>query len=512
MNFVAGQPYEGCAWVRTEADAKMTAALENGDGSVLYAEQLIDVPAGEWKRVDFNLTANAADPHGRFAIKLKSPGSINVGYVFLQPGAWGRFADLPVRRDVVQGLIDQGVSIIRYGGSMVNSPNYKWKNMIGPRDHRPGYSGTWYKYSSNGWGVIDFLNLCESMKITGIPDLNANESPADLADFIEYVNGPVESEWGKRRAADGHPEPYHLTHLELGNEERVDAAFAAKFNALAEAIWAKDSQIILIAGDFGYSRKITDPDHITHADGGMTNLDGQRQILSFAKSHDREVWFDVHVWSERLQPSDNLVTLPSYIDAIDHLADGAKHRVVVFELNANSHGLTRALANAMSINTIRRDNRIPVVISANGLQPDGQNDNGWDQGLLFLNPSQVWLQSPGYVTQMQARNSEPNMIGAEVKASETAHLDVTATQSEDRKIIILQVVNLGDAESTSINLGGFDSTGATAHLTELAGPLNAANTAQKPGAIVPKELSAEITAGKLTHVFPPHSFTILRFE
>jgi hypothetical protein len=514
LNFVAGKPYEGCVWVRAEQATTLFAGLDSADGSQVYAEQSLPVAAGDWQRFDLSLTPTVDEKNGRFSLKLKQARSIGVGYVFLEPGDWGRFKGLPVRRDVAEGMINQGVSVIRYGGSMVNSPAYKWKNMIGPRDRRSSYEGTWYRYSSNGWGAIDFLNFAEAAGVFGVPDLNVNETPQDMADFIEYVNGPADSEWGQKRVADGHPAPYRLRYLELGNEEHVNAEYAGKFKAIAEAIWSKDPDIILVVGDFAYRHKITDPDHISGADGRITSLDGQRQILDFAKEHDREVWFDVHVWSESLSPSPYLVALPSYIDAIDKLANGARHKVVVFELNANSHGQNRALANALAINTIRRDNRMPIVTSANGLQPDGQNDNGWDQGLLFLNPRQVWLQPPGYVTQMQSRDIQPELVRCDVAAGKGSGLDATAGCSKDRKTLVLQVVNTGDTEGAAIELGGFTPATATAHITELASSNDTVNTADATLRICPKETdwNPALKDGKTTHVFPAHSFTIIRFQ
>ena len=512
MNVVAGKPYEGCVWVRADKATTLVATLESGDGSKDYAEQSLSVSGGDWQRINLALTPSGNDRRGRFALKLKQPGSVLLGHVFIQPGEWGRFKGLPVRRDVAEGLVNQGVTVIRYGGSMVNSPAYKWKNMIGPRDRRPPYAGTWYPYSSNGWGVIDFLNFCQASGVVGIPDLNVKESPQDLADFIEYVNGSAATEWVKRRVADGHRDPYHLRYLELGNEEHVNAAYAAKFTAIADAIWSKDPDIILVVGDFSYHHKITDPDHITGADGRINNLDGQRQILDFARLHGREVWFDVHVWSEAIDTFSDLNVLPTYIDAIDKIADGAKHRVVVFELNANSHGQNRALANAVSINTIKRDNRIPIITSANGLQPDGQNDNGWDQGLLFLNPWQVWLQPPGHVTRMQSGNELPQLLKCDV--TDGSHLDVTATGSADGKKMVLQVVNTGGDEAAAINLQGFTPGKSTAHVSELASSSDAVNTADEPLRICPKESewSHEIKNGRAIRLFPSHSFTVIRFE
>ncbi len=225
-------------------------ALESRDGALVYAEQRLEVAGNQWQRLDFFLTPSASDSSARLALKLKKPGSVVLGHAFLQPGDWGRFKGLPVRKDVVNGLMDQGVTMLRYGGSMVNHSEYRWKKMIGPRDRRPPHHGTWYEYSSNGWGIPDFLNLCDAAGFLAIPDFNINESPQDMVDFIEYANGPADSEWGRRRVADGHPQPYGLKHLELGNEEKVDDVYAGKFEALAQAIWTKDPQIILVVGDF----------------------------------------------------------------------------------------------------------------------------------------------------------------------------------------------------------------------------------------------------------------------
>src|SRR5262249_40322249 len=162
---------------------------------------------------------------------------------------------------------------------------------------RPPYTGTWYRHSTNGWGIIDFLNLCDAAGFLGIPAFNMGESPADMGDFIEYVNGPSYSYWGRRRVADG-PPPYRLRYLELGDEERIDAKYFERFKAIAEAIWAKDPGIALVVGDFLYSKPIRDPEHITGAASGITSLAGHRMILELARKHGREVWFDVHIDTE----------------------------------------------------------------------------------------------------------------------------------------------------------------------------------------------------------------------
>ncbi len=110
------------------------AALPAGCDSQVYAEASLAVTSNAWQRLEFTLTPSAQGWTGWFALKLKRPGSVVLGHAFLQPGRWGRFKGLPVRRDVAEGLIHQGIAVLRYGGSMVNKGGYKWKKMIGPRD------------------------------------------------------------------------------------------------------------------------------------------------------------------------------------------------------------------------------------------------------------------------------------------------------------------------------------------------------------------------------------------
>jgi alpha-L-arabinofuranosidase len=386
--------------------------------------------------------------------------------------------------------------------------------MIGPRDRRPPYKGTWYPYSTNGWGIVDFLDLCDAANFTPIPDFNIDETPQDMADFVEYANGAANTEWARRRANGAHPAPYNLKYLELGNEERVDDRYFERFAAIAKAIWAKDPNITLVVGDFAYNRPITDLMNFTGADSKITTLSAHEKILRLARENNREVWFDVHIWTDGPDPSPSLKALPTYIDALEKLANGAKHKVVVFELNANNHTQRRALANAEAINTIRRDARIPVVCSANALQIDGQNDNGWDQGLLFLNPQRTWLQPPGHVARMISKAAQPLILDPQLTGP-TEKLDITATKSHDGKSIILQVVNRDSTpRPATIQLDHFTPTKPTADVEQLVGHLTARNTADNPEQITPKKTTWPHTLkdGAATYTFPPYSFSIIRFE
>ena len=514
VHFVDGRIYEGILWARADKSLDLTVMLQSRDGSQTHAEARVAVKAGAWQRIPFELKSNATVERGRFAISLKQPGSVELGYAFLQPGEWGRYKGLPVRRDVAEGLVGQGIRVLRYGGSMVNHPEYRWKKMVGPHDRRPPHNNTWYPYSTNGWGIVEFLDLCDAAGFLSIPAFNMDETPADIADFIDYVNGPATTEWGRRRSENSHPAPYNLQYIQLGNEERVDEVYFEKFAKLAEVIWKHDPRITIVVGDFLFSEIIRDPFNFKGSASQITTLAAHQKILQLAKKADREVWFDVHVGTDGPRPDSTLAGTFSFIDALERIADGAHFKVAVFELNSGNHSQRRALANALAINAIARDGRIPVVAAANCLQPDGQNDNDWNQGLLFLNPSQVWLQPPGYVTQMVASNYQPKVVACE-SADAGDRLDLLATISDDGQTLVLQAINPTDRYVTSqIELTGFVPRQATARGLELSGPLAATNTAVQPVAIVPQQRQWKHSLGTrpTTYTFPPTSITMLRLE
>ncbi|MEN6427046.1 MAG: alpha-L-arabinofuranosidase C-terminal domain-containing protein [Phycisphaerales bacterium] len=516
LSVQADRPYEGVLWARCEKAIPVTVTLESADGAKVYAETALTVNPGGWKRLDFTLTPDTTDNSARFAIKLTQPGSIVLGYAFLQPGSWGRFKDLPVRRDVAEALIEQGLTVLRFGGCMVNIDTYRWKNMIGPRDLRPAYRGFWFPYSSNGWGIIDFMDFCRAAGFLCIPAFNMGETPQDMADFVEYANGPTTSEWGSRRAQMGHPEPYRLRYVQLGNEESVDEDYWRQFKPTAQAIWEKDPNVTLVVGDFAYGQPIRDPYNFEGAPR-ITSLVIQKKILDLAVQHNREVWFDVHVGTDQPNDPDGLGGIPSFIEALRQISPQARFKVAVFELNAGNHALRRALSNAHAINELERlGDDVPVVCSANCLQPYRQNENGWDQGLLFLDPSRVWAQPPYYVTQMVSAHYAPLRLETKVECPPQT-LDVTAKRSEDGRTMILSVVNTAPRPiETRIEFANYSPQGTTAQITTLTGGLEEINTPEQPRRIVSAQtacpLSRNDNGAQISYAFPANSFTILSIQ
>jgi len=270
---------------------------------------------------------------------------------------------------------------------------------------------------------------------------------------------------------------------------------------------------VLIVGDFEYRRPITDPDRVEGAPR-IKSLAAHKKILDLARDKRREVWFDVHIWNQN--PRDcqgRIASLASFDAALARLSPGADYKLCVLEENATNHAVRRAVAHGETVNGLMRmGDRVRIVCAANALQPDGQNDNGWDQGLLFLNPSKAWLQPPGYVTQMLSQSYQSQVVEASVTGSD---LDVTATGGPNYGALILQVANLGEKPRPSrIDLAGFAPFRPLARLEALVGPLDATNSAEDPARIEPRQARWHRTAedGTVRYTFPPHSFTILRFE
>ena len=494
------------------ADCAGDATQQFALGAAVYAAAVVTTAGAGWARYDFSLTPGASDPRGRLTIKLGAPGTLDIGYAYLQPGAWGRIAGLPVRKDIVDAMTAQRVTVLRYGGSAILAPGYRWKHMIGARELRPVFAGWWYPFETNGWGILDFLDLGEAMGVLAIPTFNIDETPEDMADFVEYVNGSTATPWGARRAASGHPAPYGVHQIELGNEQFLDAEFAAKFDGLAAAIWAKDPAMVLTIGDMGYGDVIADPDHVTGSQSGITSLAAYKTILDFAAAHAGQLAIDVHIWTDNPEQVAHGVDAVASLDMwVQRENPAVRYKLQVYELNASRHNMERALANAAAIGLLSQlGNRVTVVTSANALQADGQNTNGWDQGLVFYDPQRSWLQPPGYVTQMIASNYLPRVVN-----TVTTNPQLTVTASTDGTELVIQVVNAsGSSQTPTIRLTGYTPATRTAQVTQLSGDRADQNDAANPTRVTPQSTTAGFTlaGGAFTYTFAPSSVTILRLR
>src|SRR5207302_1532452 len=178
INVHAGHAYTGRVYLRQEGyKGAVTVAVQSADGSKTYASETLDEIGSDWSPQEFTLRPDSTDSDSRFALWIDGPGKVWVDQVYLTGTDEELFGGLPFRGDIGRSLQQEGLTLLRYGGSMVNAPEYRWKKMIGDRDKRPQYKGWWYPQSTNGFGIEEFVQFCRAAKFEAVVTINIEEAP-----------------------------------------------------------------------------------------------------------------------------------------------------------------------------------------------------------------------------------------------------------------------------------------------------------------------------------------------
>ncbi|MFV0419796.1 MAG: family 16 glycoside hydrolase [Dysgonomonas sp.] len=494
-----GQKLEGRLYLKSpNLQGTVSVALQSADGKTEYARQEISNITNEWKKYPFELISDTDDTKARFVIYINQPGKLWIDQVVLMNIPKNQFKGLPYRKDIGEMIVNEGLSFLRYGGTMINAPEYRFKKMIGDPDKRPPYKGHWYRYSTNGFGIEDFLKFCEAAGFTASFAINIEETPEDMADMIEYLNGGATTEWGGKRAENGHPEPYNVKYIGIGNEEvlfngdRADEYdhYIERFNLIYDAIKSKDPSVSLINTAWWRPNS-------PNVEKVFRALDGKAD------------YWDYHPWADKLT---NGMEVERELKRMQELFlkwnPNTTMKCAIFEENGNLHNMQRVLGHVTVRNAVRRmGDFVLTSCAANALQPYQQNDNGWDQGQIFFTPSQVWGMPPFYAQQMSSKNHLP----LRVFSSADAILDVTATRDESGNRLVLHIANTHDKTiATKLNISDFDNI-KEAKAISLSGRLDEVNTPEEPERIIPKEKQLNYKENMI-YEFEPYSYTILVFS
>ena len=226
---------------------------------------------GDWKYYTLDLTAAGSDPKATLQINLTGKGTLFLDMVSLMPKkSWKNHG---LRPDLLEPLDVMKPAFVRFpGGCWVEgeymSRMYNWKKTIGNVDVRQPLYNIWQYYATHGLGFHEYLVMCEDLGATPLFDINCGMShkentPMDLMDqwvqdaldAIEYANGPTNTIWGGLRAKNGHPAPFNLRFMEIGNENG-GAAYRERWPLFVKAIKAKYPEIQLIANHWqgGYPK------------------------------------------------------------------------------------------------------------------------------------------------------------------------------------------------------------------------------------------------------------------
>jgi alpha-L-arabinofuranosidase len=495
-----GQKFQGYVFLKADKlTGPVTIALQNADGSKTYALHQFTGITGDWAKYAFTLSTNATDAKARFVIYIEKKGRLEIDQAMLMSTGKDQFKGLPIRADIATKMQEEGLNFVRYGGTMVNATDYKWNNMTGPAYKRPPYEGHWYPYTSNGFGIEEFVAYCNAAGFEGAFAINVEEKPEDVANMVEYLTGSTTTTWGKKRATNGHPAPYKLNYIELGNEEVIWGDlpndykhYGERFNLLYDAIHAKNPDIKVICAAWWRPKSAANMEMVFKAVNGKAD------------------YWDLHIDDDEADAGKIVDRNLQFMkDQFLKWDPNTKLKITIFEENGGLHNMQRALGHATTLNAVRRHGDFVLTsCAANGLQALGQNDNGWDQGQVFFTPSQVWGMPPFYATQMAAKNHQPLRVYDNVEGD----LDVTTTRSENGNELVLHVVNTkATAAKTSITLNGFAAGRSPVKVYTLSGDPKAENTPQKPEQVITKETTVQLTGNPMEYNFPANSYTILRF-
>ena len=507
---------------------KLTVALYGNDGSVLATTDLVHF-TGEWAEYRATLQPSETDGHARLALLIEGPGTIDVDFVSLFPRHTWKNRPRGLRADMVQALADLHPGFIRFpGGCIVEGSvlerRYQWKNTIGPIEERKLLVNRWnYEFvhrptpdyfQSFGLGFFEFFQLCEDIGSQPLPILNCGMAcqfnsgelcaPGDLEtyiqdalDLVEFANGAPTTPWGARRAAMGHPAPFHLKLIGIGNEQ-WGLQYFERYARFAQTLKARYPEISLVSAA---GPSPTDP----------------RFHLAWKKL--RELHADIIDEHSYAPPSWFYQNTHRY----DHY-DRAGPKVFMGEYAAqsvatvstkNRDTLDCALSEAAYLTGLERN---ADVVRMASYAPLFANTEAWQ-----WTPDLIWVDSlhlvrtPSYYVQSLFANNRgdavlPVHLG-QTSAAEAERLYATAAWVKSSSEVIVKLVNATAAESMQhVTLQGVAAVTSGTLTVLSAASLEATDTLASPREVVPVTTSLNASGPAFDVPLPAHTFAVVRLR
>ncbi|MBC2866749.1 carbohydrate binding domain-containing protein [Streptomyces mexicanus] len=272
-----GKKYDFSVWARADAGTALTVTLHDFGGTLATARRIAVRKSG-WAQYKAAFTATRTSTTGRLTVTSSAAAALDM--VSLFPRDTYKHEPNGLRKDLAEKVAALHPGFVRFpGGCLVNTGSmqdysedsgwqrkrsYQWKDTVGPVEQRATNANFWGYNQSYGLGYYEYFRFAEDIGAMPLPVVPAlvtgcgqNQAVADEAllqrhiqdtlDLVEFANGPVTSRWGKLRAEMGHPRPFHLTHIEVGNEENLPKEFFARFTRFRAALQAKYPYLTVIS-------------------------------------------------------------------------------------------------------------------------------------------------------------------------------------------------------------------------------------------------------------------------
>ncbi len=494
--------YKGSFYAKADSSdlGAVTVSLVNDETGKALATATVPGLTTSWKQYEFTLKTGAAQASAanHLALTVGHAGTLWLNLVSLFPPTYHNRAN-GNRIDLMEKLAAMHPAFLRFpGGNYLEgdhiSERFEWKKTIGPLVDRPTHPSPWRYHSSDGLGLLEFLGWCEDLKMQPVlavyagysmmqehvnpgPDLDPYVQ--DALDEIEYVTGGADTKWGAQRAKDGHPAPFKLNYVEIGNEDWFDrsGSYDGRYAQFYKAIKAKYPDLQLIAtmplksmkpdvqDDHYYVRATQNFQDATHYD--KTDRNGPKIFVG--------------EWATREgSPTPNM---------------GA------------------ALGDAAWMTGLERNSDIivmaayaPLLVNVN---PGGMQ---WETDLIGYDTMKSYG-SPAYYAQVMFASYLGDHTVASKLENAGPKLFYSATTDTAKKRLYLKLVNGSSTPQTlQIDLSGA-KVAATAKLTSLrANSTQATNSSDAPEQIVPVDSTLRGASAKFSHTMPGLSIEVIEVE
>jgi len=492
--------YKGSFYAKSDGAAAVTVRLVDDFTGKAAAESVVPALTGDWKKYDFTLkTGNTtAGTANHLALTLDKPGTVWFSLVSLFPPTYMNQPN-GFRIDLMEKLADMHPKFLRLpGGNYLEGDHinerFDWKKTIGPLVDRPTHRSPWGYQSTDGMGLLEFLKWCEDLHMQPVLAVYAgyslmqehvNPGPdlepyvQDALDEIEYVTGGPDTKWGAERVKDGHPAPFALKYVEIGNEDMFDksGSYEGRYAQFYKAIKAKYPDLQLIAtmpiknmrpdviDDHFYRRKEEFFNDTTHYDktdrSGPKIFVGEWATREGSPTPNFGAALGDAAWMTGLERNSDIVIMASYA---------------------------------------------PLLVNVN---PGGMQ---WESDLIGYNAASSYG-SPSYYAQVMFSS----YVGDETVASNLtgagSRFFYSVTRNAKKGKLYLKLVNASSLpQDVNIQLGG-GKIGSAATLVSLHARTNeATNTILEPTRIVPVKTQLKNVSADFHHTVPGYSIEVLDID
>ena len=504
-----------------------------GKDPKLLAEATITADAANWKKYEAQLTATETVQNAALQVLVLQTGTIDVDMISLMPE--DTYKGHGLRKDLAEALAALHPKFMRFpGGCVVHGggdgfwDTYRWKTTIGPKEQRRGLKNTWGYHQSMGLGYYEYFQFCEDLNMEPLPILpcgvscqgtnggwgmkeqaqdvvpmsEMDEWVQEAIDLIEWANGdPATNKWAKMRAEAGHPQPFNLKYLGLGNEERISPEFCERFKYIYKKVTEKYPQIVIV-GTAGPGSHPGNPD----LENGWKLADELGMPI-----------IDEHYY----EPNQYFLSSRQY----NYYPRDRKTKVYLGEYASKDKKLIDALAEGLYLLNVERNGDIVFMTSYAPLFAR-KNATNWNPDLIYFDNERPFLTCSYYIQQMFGQSAGQYYYGDCVtienpdvaprwkglpEGQESGYLQgQSVVLNVKTRQLFVKLCNAGDqAKKATINLSRFKGVKKAVKTTLTGQPDAENNYDQQP--IAPKTETISLKS-KTTMELAPYSFVMLQIQ